>query len=110
MINLVEYFDLARSTFLSVGGNFKPFSLADQRQIAPIIAALSRESVVVRTALRLSEDYIALTVDAKGQPVNLIYSPQLGTIAFGVAGQSYLTSAPPAFKDLWMPLICARSP
>lgn len=109
VINLVAYFGLAGSTFVSVGGNFAPFSLSDPRAIGPIITALDRESVVGnRRAGSLPEDWIGITIDVEGKPINLVYSPQQALISFGAAAQSYTTTAPPSFATLWAQLICTR--
>ena len=108
VINLVDYFGLSGSTFLDAGGNFAPFDLSDPQRIAPIIAALDRESVVTNPPPGRPTDTILITIDVQGKPIVLGYLTQPDLIAFSVAGHAYATAAPPNFKGIWTQLICSR--
>lgn len=109
LMNLVEYFGLASTTFISIGGDLPPFSVQEPPLIAPLIAALNRESTIIAQpdTARLSD--IALTFDVHGKPVVLLYSTTLNLISFSVGGQNYATSAPSEFRSLWASRICSRS-
>jgi hypothetical protein len=108
-INLVEYFGLAGTTFVSVGGNVAPFSVRDRQQIAEIIAALDHTAPIIAQPEVARGADILLTIDAKGKPISFGYSTTLELIAFSADGRNYATPAPPTFRDIWINLICTRS-
>lgn len=109
LINLVEYFSLASTTFISIGGDLAPFSIQEPQQIASLIAALNRESTIIAQPDAARRSDIALTIDVQGKPMALLYSTTLGLLSFRVGGQNYATSAPPDFRSLWESRICSRS-
>lgn len=109
LINLVEYFGLADTTFISVGGDLAPFSLREPQQIAPVIAALDRENTIIAQPDAARRSDIALTIDVHSKPIILLYSTALNLISFSAGGQNYSTSPPPGFRSLWESRICSRS-